>query len=191
MPPLLKMAVEFGPLMSFFGAYSLTDLLTATATLMVATVIALGISYAIERRVAIMPLVSGTVLMFFGGLTLILKDPRFVMMKPTIVNLLFAGVLVSGLAFRRLFLRMLLGEAIQMQERGWRILTYRWIGFFICLAILNEVVWRTFSEEFWVSFKVWGIFPLTLVFTAAQVPLISKYQSKDGSHSEENGHGLG
>jgi intracellular septation protein len=151
------------------------SLLAATVVLMIAVVVSLALSYKWERRVPLMPMVTAVMVLIFGGLTIALRDPVFIKMKPTIVNCLFSAALFVGLLFKKPFLQPLLGHALQLRDDGWRILTWRWAFFFLFLAALNEVIWRNFSEEFWVSFKAWGMFPITLVFALLQVPLIQRH----------------
>jgi intracellular septation protein len=156
-PPWLRPLSEYGPIAVFFTAYVLADLLWATAALMAATVVALGLSLAISRRVPLMPLITAAVVGVFGGLTLILQDETFIKMKPTIVDALFAAFLLGGLAFGRPLLKPLMGWALTMEDQGWRKLTFRFGLFFIAMAALNEAVWRTQSTDFWVSFNVFGL----------------------------------
>lgn len=192
LPPLLKLALELGPLGVFFFANAYGErlgasgesgrLFLATGAFMVATVIALAISYALVRRLPIMPLVSGAVVLVFGGLTLYLADEHFIKMKPTIVNALFGVTLLGGLAFRRPLLPIVLDSVFHLTAEGWRKLTLRWALFFLVLAVLNEVVWRTQSTDAWVNFKVFAIMPLTLIFALAQTPLIMRH---DASEREE------
>ncbi|HVO16413.1 MAG TPA: septation protein A [Alphaproteobacteria bacterium] len=177
MRPWLKLLIEAGPLVVFFAAYSATNLMTATAVFMVAIAVALGASIWIERRVPIMPLVSAAVVMVFGGLTLWLDDDTFIKMKPTIINGLFAAVLFGGLIFRRPFLKPLFGPVLQLDEPGWLKLSLRWAIFFAAVAVLNEIVWRNFSTDNWVTFKVFGILPLTVIFAMAQTPLIQRHST--------------
>ncbi len=194
---LRRMLLELGPLAAFFFVYIGWDyvfpparplaptevnpgLIAATAVLMVAVVVSLGLSYRIERRVPLMPLVTAVMVLIFGGLTLLFRDPIFIKMKPTIVNSLFAAALFGGLAIGRPILRPLLGHALQLDPDGWRKLSLRWAIFFVFLACLNEFIWRNFSEVFWVSFKAWGMFPLTLLFAVSQVPLIQKHSIEPG-----------
>ena len=179
MPPLVKLAVDLGPLVLFFFANAKFGLMTATGAFMVATFAALSVSYAIERRLAPMPVVTGVFVLIFGGLTLYLDNELFIKLKPTIVNLIFAAILIAGMFLNRPFLRMLFQDAFTLTDDGWRKLTYRWAGFFLFLALLNEVIWRNFSTDFWVAFKVWGNIPITFAFAAAQVPLIARYQPRD------------
>ena len=137
--------------------------------------------YILEKRLPIVPLASGVLVTLFGGLTLYFDNKIFFYMKPTIINLLFAFVLFFGKFFsKKPLLKIFFQATMELEDEGWKILNNRWIAFFIFLAILNEAVWRTQSEEFWVNFKVWGILPLTFIFTAFQVPLIQKYKKNDG-----------
>ncbi len=174
--PFLKIILEMGPLAIFFISNGVKGIFFATAALMVATIISLIASRLLLKRIPVMPLVTGIFVMVFGSLTIYLQDATFIKIKPTILNLLFASALGGGLLFGKLLLKIVLGEVLQMQEEGWRILTIRWVGFFIFLAIMNEIVWRNFSESFWVSFKSFGVMPLTLLFMMSQVSLIMKYQ---------------
>lgn len=180
--PLLRLVLEAGPLVVFFVANGRFGIFPATAAFMVATVIALAASWLLERRVAIMPLVSGAFVLVFGGLTLALADELFIKLKPTIVNGLFAAILFGGLATGRTLLKPLFGAALHLDNGGWRHLTFRWACFFVALAVLNEVVWRSTSTEFWAGFKLYGIMPLTIAFTVSQMPLILRHQlpHKDG-----------
>ena len=171
----VKPVTEYGPLVVFFGAYVLFDLITATAALMIATAAALALSYAVSRRVPLMPLITAGVVGVFGGLTLWLNDETFIKLKPTIVQGLIAAVLLGGLAFRRTFLKPVLGAAWQMNDEGWRRLTFRFGIFFVAMALLNEAVWRTQSTDFWVSFKVFGIMGLTFLFILTQLPLLNRH----------------
>lgn len=178
--PLLKLVIELGPLIVFFLVYSRAGIYWATGTLMVATVASLIASRTMFGRLLAMPVVTAVLVVVFGGLTFWLDDPRFIKIKPTIINLLFAGVLLAGLIMRRPLLKMLFGEAFNLTEEGWRKLSVRWTLFFLVLAALNEVVWRNFSESAWVSFKVFGILPLTLVFAMAQIGLIKRHEANTG-----------
>lgn len=179
-PSWLKPLVDYGPLAVFFLVYVTRDLMTATAALIAVTLVALVLSLAIERRVPMMPLVTAVLVGVFGGLTLWLKDDTFIKMKPTIVQCLFAAALMIGLMLGKPFLKTILGGALQLDDRGWRILSLRWAGFFLVMAALNEVVWRTQSTDFWVSFKVFGILVLTVLFALAQAPLIMRHRPPDG-----------
>lgn len=167
--------LDFFPLLTFFLAYKWAGLLAATAALIVCTLLSLGIIYGKEKKLAIMPLVSGIAVTIFGGLTLFLQDELFIKMKPTIVNLLFAVILLGGLFYKKPLLKYVLESAIQLSEEGWRILTRRWGLFFIFLGLLNEMIWRNFPTDFWVSFKVFGMLTLTITFTLCQLPLMKKY----------------
>jgi intracellular septation protein len=172
---LLKLLLEMGPLGVFFLANSYKGIFWGTGAFMVATAIALTTSRVLFGRVPIMPMVSGFFVLIFGSLTLLLQDELFIKMKPTIVNALFAGILFGGLLFGLSLLKVLFGELFRLREPGWRLLTFRWACFFAGLALLNEVVWRSFSTDFWVSFKVFGIMPLTLAFALAQVGVLKRY----------------
>lgn len=173
---LVKLAVELGPLVVFFIANSQGGIFTGTAWFMGATVVSLTASRYLLGRIPVMPLISGAAILFFGGLTLWLQDSLFIKIKPTIVNMMFASILLVGLAFGQSLLKYVLDETISLTDEGWRILTLRWGLFFVFLAGLNEVIWRNFSEEFWISFKIWGIMPITMIFAMAQVGLLQKYE---------------
>ena len=192
--PLLKLALELGPLMVFFFANSRGEwlverfpalgslggpLFVATALFMAATAIALTASWVLTRTLPIMPLVSGVVVFVFGALTLYLHSEIFIKMKPTIVNTLFGAVLLGGLAFGKSLLGYVFDSAFKLDAEGWRKLTLRWGLFFIFLAVVNEVVWRMFSTDTWVAFKVWGIMPITILFTMSQMPLIMKHSLEE------------
>jgi intracellular septation protein len=192
--PLLKLALELGPLVVFFFANSrgawlaekfpmLADLggpiFIGTALFMVATAIALIASKILIGTLPIMPLVSGVIVFVFGALTLYLKDDTFIKMKPTIVNTLFGVVLLGGLYFGKSLLGYVFGSAFNLDAEGWKKLTFRWGLFFLFLAVLNEFIWRNFSNDFWIAFKVWGTMPITLAFTFSQMPLIIKHTVED------------
>ena len=190
LPPFLKLALELGPLVVFFlgnayaerfGVAPDRKLFAATGAFIAATVLALAIHYVLVRRLPIMPLVSGAVVVVFGGLTLALQDKTFIMMKPTIVNTLFGLVLLGGLAFGKPLLSVVLDSMFALTDEGWRKLTFRWGVFFLALAAINEVVWRTQTEDFWVTFKVFGIMPLTIAFALAQTPLLMHHERKDAA----------
>jgi intracellular septation protein len=174
--PLLKLVLEVGPLAVFFVANGRFGIFYATGSFMIATAAALIASRLLFKRIPILALVTGVFVMVFGFLTIYLQDDTFIKIKPTIVNLLFASILAAGLYFRRPVLKLVLGEVMQLKDEGWRLLTVRWMGFFLVLALLNEVVWRNFSTDTWVSFKSFGIMPLTFFFMMSQVTLILKYQ---------------
>ena len=194
MNPLLKFALELGPLMVFFFANSRGEqlaatfpvlkefggpLFIATGLFMAAMAISLAVSWAITRSLPIMPLVTGAVVLVFGSLTLWLQDETFIKMKPTIINTLFGGVLLGGLFFGRSLLGYVFDSAFRLDAVGWRKLTLRWGLFFLFLAVVNEIVWRSFSTDAWVAFKVWGIMPITLIFTFSQMPLIMRHSLED------------
>ena len=175
----LKFITDFGPLLIFFTIYYKSDnnLTAAIPPLIVATIIAVVIMYFVEKKIPYVPLIGGIVITVFGGLTLYFNNPIFIYMKPTIVNVIFAVTLIfSKILFQRNFLKIFLQTAFQLSDLGWDKLNLRWAYFFIFLAILNEVIWRTQPESTWVNFKVWGILPITFIFTALQVPLINKYK---------------
>ncbi len=174
--PGLKAAVEYGPLAVFFATFLLFDLIVATGALMVATTVAIAVGYAIQRRIAMVPLVTGVVVLIFGGLTVALQDETFIKMKPTIVQGLIAAVLLGGLAFGRPLLKPLFGAAWQLNDQGWLLLTRRFALFFIAMALLNELVWRTQPTDVWVTYKVFGSIGLTIAFTFTQLPLINRHQ---------------
>ena len=174
-----KLLVDIGPLAIFFIFYTRGDLQSAILPFMIATVIAVIFSYITEKKIPIMPTVGAIIILVFGGLTLYFNNDVFFKMKPTIINLLFAGILFIGNIMNKSLLKLLLGGALKLQDEGWNILTKRWMGFFIALAILNEIIWRTQSTDFWVNFKVFGMLPLTFIFTFTQFPVIKKYQVED------------
>lgn len=177
---LVKMLLELGPLVVFFGTNSYRGIFWGTGAFMIATLVALVASKMLVGRVPIMPLVSGFFVLVFGALTLLLQDELFIKMKPTIVNTLFAVILLGGLALGQALLKYLFGEVFRLTEEGWRKLTLRWALFFIVLAVLNEIVWRSFSTEFWISFKIWGIMPLTMAFAIAQIGILKRYEAPAG-----------
>lgn len=174
-PSWLKPTVDYGPLAVFFLAYWARDLMTATAALMAATAVALALSLAIERRVPIMPLVTAGVVGIFGGLTLWFEDETFIKIKPTIIEALFSLILFGGLALGKPLLKPLMATAWPMDDTGWRRLTLRFAYFFAAVAVLNEIVWRTQSTDVWVTFKVFGIMGLTLIYAIAQAPLMKRH----------------
>jgi intracellular septation protein len=173
--PGLKFALDLGPLLVFFFANAKFGIYAGTAAFMVAIALALAVSYALTRHLPVMALVTAVVVLIFGGATLILHDDLFIKLKPTIIYLLFAGVLFAGIVMNKQFLAILFDKVFQLTEEGWRKLTIRWAIFFVALAVLNEIVWRTQSTDFWVNFKVFGVLPLTMIFGALQYPLLMKY----------------
>jgi intracellular septation protein len=173
---LIKLAVELGPLIVFFIANAKAGIFWGTAAFMAATLVSLIASRTLLGKIPTMPLVSAVFVLTFGGLTLWLQDDLFIKMKPTILNSLFAVILLGGLVAGRLFLKIVFGDVMRLTEEGWRKLTLRWAIFFVVLAILNEIVWRNFSTDFWVTFKVFGIMPLTFVFAISQIGLLKKYE---------------
>lgn len=199
MAPLLKLALELGPLGVFFLFNSRGQqiaesfpilqkvgepIFLATAAFMVAITISLTVSLWLTRRLPIMPLVSGVVVLVFGALTLWLHDELFIKLKPTIVNCLFGAILLGGLFFGKSLLGYVFDSAFKLTDEGWRKLTFRWGIFFFVLAAINEVVWRNFSTDFWVNFKVFGVMPITLIFTMTQLPLIQKHAILDESEKD-------
>ena len=175
----LKFVADFGPLLIFFTVYYKTgnNLVLAIPPLVISTIIAVGVIYFIEKKIPYIPLLGGVIISLFGGLTLYFNNPVFIYMKPTIVNLIFAFALIFGkVFFNKNFLEFFFKTAFQLDEKGWSKLNFRWAYFFVFLAILNEIVWRTQPETTWVNFKVWGLLPLTFVFTALQIPLINKHK---------------
>ncbi len=188
--PALKLALELGPLVVFFLANRYGDelvgvwpiladlggrIFVGTAFFMVAMLISITLSLIMTRRVAVMPLVTAFFVLIFGGFTLWLQDETFIKMKPTIVNLIFAAILLGGLMFRKSLLAYVFDSAFKLDAEGWRKLTWRWGLFFIALAIANEIVWRNFSNDFWVNFKVWAIMPITFIFMLCQLPLLNRH----------------
>ena len=177
--PIIKFVTDFGPLLVFFTIYfnNENDLKVAIPPFIIATLIALIIIYFLEKRIPIVPLTSGILITFFGGLTLYFDNKIFFYMKPTIINMLFAAVLFFGRYFtQRPLLKIFFQNAFNLEDEGWKKLNYRWISFFLFMSILNEIVWRTQSEAFWVNFKVWGLLPISFLFAASQIPLINKYK---------------
>ena len=176
---IIKFFADFGPLLIFFIIYfnNENDLKVAIPPFIIATLIALITVYFLEKKIPMVPLVSGVLITLFGGLTLYFDNKIFFYMKPTIINVLFAAVLFFGKYFtKKPLLKIFFQNALNLEDEGWKKLNYRWIGFFIFIAILNEIVWRTQSEVFWVNFKVWGLLPITIIFTASTFPVIKKYK---------------
>ena len=180
--PLIKFITDFGPLLIFFVVYfnNENNLKIAIPPFIVATIIALAIVYFLEKKIPMVPLASGILITFFGGLTLYFDNKIFFYMKPTIINILFAAILFFGKYFtEKPLLKIFFQTAINLENEGWKKLNDRWIIFFLFVAILNEIVWRTQSEAFWVNFKVWGLLPISFVFAASQISLINKYKLKE------------
>lgn len=176
---ILKNVAEYAPLVVFFAFYYIKkDLFWATGGLLVATVVSIIITIVMERKLPFLPIFTAVAVSIFGGLTLLLKDDIFIKIRPTVVNLIFALGLLTGLWKDKLFLKMLLGKALDISEKGWRILTIRWAIFFMAIALLNEIVWRTQTEEFWVNFKVLGVMGLNFLFLLIHIPLLQKHQIK-------------
>ena len=176
---LLKFITDFGPLLVFFFYYYNSDknLKIAIPPFIIATIISLAIVWMLEKKIPMVPLIGGILITFFGGLTIYFNNPVFIYIKPTIINILFGLALLFGKYFtNEPVLKKILGKSIVLKDEGWNILSRRWIFFFFSIALLNEIVWRTQSEEFWVNFKVWGLLPITFIFTAFQVSLITKYK---------------
>ena len=175
----LKFLTDFGPLVIFFYYYydSEKNLELAIPPFIIATIIALGVMWLLEKKIPKVPLISGILITFFGGLTIYFNNPVFIYIKPTIINVLFGLALIFGRYFtNEPVLKKLLGKSISLTNEGWTILNKRWIYFFFGIAILNELIWRSQSEEFWINFKVWGLLPITFIFTAFQIRLINKYK---------------
>jgi intracellular septation protein len=173
--PLFKLATELGPLVVFFAANAKFHLFVATGAFMVAVVVAMIASYVVTRHVPIMALVTGVIVLVFGTLTLVLHDETFIKVKPTIIYGLFAVILGGGLLFGRSFIAIMFDQMFNLTPQGWRLLTARWAVFFLGMAILNEVIWRTQTTNFWVAFKAFGVIPLTMIFGVIQMPLIKRY----------------
>ena len=182
--PALKLVLDLGPLLVFFAANSRFGIFVATGAFMAAILIALGIAYGLTRHLPIMPLVTAVVVVVFGTLTLALHDEQFIKVKPTIIYVLFGSALLAGLAFGKSLLGVVFDSVFHLTEDGWRKLTLRWALFFLALAVLNEIVWRTQTTDVWVSFKVFGVVPLTFLFAALQYPLLTKYAAPEPAPAE-------
>jgi intracellular septation protein len=178
-PQLRKLALDLGPLVLFFGVFQFFGIFVATAVFIPAILIALGLGWYLERKLSPMAIVTAVMVVFFGGLTLYLKNDVFLKMKPTAIYLMFAAALLGGLAFNRLFIKYALAFEFELPESVWRALTWRWGLFFLGLAGLNEIVWRNSTTAHWVIFKVWIILPLLVLFGAAQAPLLMKHMRPD------------
>jgi intracellular septation protein len=175
----LKPLCEIGPIVAFFVANSRWDIFAGTAVFVAATMVALPVYRWVAGRWPILPLVSGVFVLFFGALTLVLQDELFIKLKPTIVNCLFGSILIGGLLFGRSLLQPLLDNAFRLTAEGWRLLTWRWAGFFFVLAVINEVMWRSFSTDTWIASKLMLSMPLTVLFGLAQIPLIKRHWEGD------------
>lgn len=184
--PTLKLVLEMGPLVLFFIVNFKFGIFPATGVLMAGVVASLAASYALTRHLPIMPVVTAVAVVFFGALTFLFQDEIFIKLKPTIVNSIFGTVLLVALAFGKPLLPVLLDTVLHLTEEGWRKLTLRWGVFFFVLAALNEIVWRTQTTDFWVSFKAFGIMPLTIAFALAQVPLIMRHEVKDSAKTKDH-----
>src|SRR6476469_5454009 len=167
-----------GPLLPQAASGEKIGIFVATAVFMLAILVSLAVSYALTRHLPVMAMVTAVIVVVFGGLTLVLQADTFIKMQPTIIYLLFAGVLLGGLAFNRPLLAIVFDSVFDLTEEGWRKLTLRWAIFFLALALLNEIVWRTQTTDFWVSFKVFGVLPLTFIFAALQFPLLQKHATE-------------
>lgn len=187
LPQGLKLALDFAPLVAFFVAYKLGGVYWATSIIIALTIVSLITGYAMTGRIAKFPLFSGILITVMGGLTLYLHNDMFVKMKPTAANLIFAGILGGGLLSNRMFLKDLLGSAIEMPVNAWRTLTWRWVVFFLVLAGLNEYVWRSMSEATWVNFKVFGLMGLTMVFAIANAPFMARHMPKEDEKPSADG----
>ncbi len=175
--PFVKLALDIGPLILFFVVNAKGGIFAATGAFMAAVVVALVVSYAMIRRFPVMTVVSAVIVIVFGGLTIFLRDDTFIKIKPTLIYLLFGGVLAGGLLLQKPLLSMVFDSVFHLTEEGWRKLTIRWAAFFFVMAVLNEIVWRTQTTDFWVSFKLFGFVPLTFLFALAQFPLMKKHDA--------------
>jgi intracellular septation protein len=179
--PLFKLATELGPLIVFFAANAKFDLFVATGAFMIAIVLSIAVSYAVVRHVPLMAIVSAVIVLVFGTLTLVLHDETFIKMKPTIIYALFGLILGGGLLFRKSFIAVMFDQMFNLTPAGWRALTFRWTIFFVAMAVLNEIIWRTQSTDFWVAFKAFGAVPITAVFAMLQMPLINRHSTAPAS----------
>ena len=175
----IKLLIEMGPLIAFFAGNWLAGIFWGTGIFMVATVIALALSWSLTRKLAMVPLVSAVFVAVFGGLTLWLQSDLFIKVKVTLINALFGAVLLGGVAFGKSYLKLVMGEAMKLTDEAWRTLSLRWGIFFFAMAGLNEIVWRSFTTDQWVNFKVFGLLPLTLIFAVANAPYMSKHMIED------------
>ena len=188
--PLFKLATELGPLLIFFAANAKFGLFVATAAFMVAIVAAIIASYVVTKHVPLMAIVTAVIVLVFGGLTLFFHDETFIKVKPTIIYALFALTLGIGLLLGRSFIAIMFDQMFNLTPQGWRLLTIRWMIFFACMAVLNEIIWRTQSTDFWVSFKAFGVIPITAVFAMLQTSLIKRFSiepATDAASDTERG----
>ena len=179
---LFKFITDFGPLLVFLLFYYNSDknLKTAIPPFIIATILALIVVWILQKKIPMVPLIGGILITLFGGLTIYFDNPIFLYIKPTIINIIFGLTLLFGKYFtEEPILKKILGKSLPLTDDGWKILNNRWMYFFFSLALLNEIVWRTQSEEFWVNFKVWGLLPITFVFSVFQISLINKYKSNE------------
>ena len=174
-PQVRRLLLDLGPLLIFFAGFKYLGIFGATAAFMVAVLVALVVGRLVEKKISPMPLVTAILVVIFGGLTLYLKNDIFIKMKPTVLYAFFGVTLIGGLSFNHLFIKYVFAQAFDLDETGWRQLTWRWGLFFLVLACLNETVWRNASTDTWVSFKVWGIIPLIFLFALAQTPFVMKH----------------
>ncbi len=182
---LLKLAIELGPLLVFFGTNAAAGIYAGTASFMAATVVSLAVAWFSYHKLPIMPLVSGVIVLVFGGLTLYLRDDTFIKLKPTIVYTMFAILLAAGLLWRKPVLELLFGPVFTLTDEGWRKLTLRWALFFAAMAVVNELVWRNVSTDAWVSFKAFGFLPLTFLFAILQVPLMQRHGNEPAEQGKD------
>ena len=173
---LRRTILDFGPLLLFFAAFKLSGLYAATATVMVAAVVAVAVGYWLDRKIHPVPLATAVIVLVFGGLTLYLNDDRFIKMKPTMIYALFGATLFGGLYFNRPFVKYILGAAVTLNEAAWRVLTWRFGLFFFGMALINELIWRNFSDDIWVNYHIFGAIALTVLFSMSQIPFLLKHQ---------------
>ena len=183
-PQIRRLFLDLGPLAIFFGVYQFLGIYGATAVFMAAVLVTLGLDYYFERKFSPVPILSAVLVLIMGALTLTLKNAVFIYMKPTVLYSIFGLTLLGGMAFDRMFLKYLLSLGFDMPDSAWRSLTFRYGIFFLFLAVLNEIVWRNFSEPTWVAFKTWGVMPLILLFSLAQAPFLMRHQSTPENQSE-------
>jgi intracellular septation protein len=181
--PFLKLALDIGPLVLFFAANGRFGIYVATGAFMVAVLAALAVSYAVTRHIAMMPVVTAVIVLIFGGLTIVLHNDLFIKLKPTIIYVLFGGTLLAGIMLDKPFLSIMFDQVFHLTDEGWRKLTWRWVIYFFAMAVLNEIVWRNFSTDVWISYKLFGVVPLTFLFGALQYPLIMKYHPDNNPSS--------